>query len=95
MIETVGPESFHPICSSVSTSGNFAGKSGRRATVLCVAKRSHTTCMNVYTPTLPPTAQMFPMEDRGTREETALARLCYLAFLRSGITEEELEEAIT
>lgn len=51
--------------------------------------------MNVYTPTLPPTAQMFPMEDRGTREETALAHLCYLAFLRSGITEEELEEAIT
>lgn len=66
-METVGPESFHPICSSVSTSGNFAGKSGRRATVLCAVKRSQATCMNVYTPTLPPTAQMFPMEDRVTR----------------------------
>lgn len=41
-------------------------------------------------PDLPPTTQMFPMEDRGTGEGVALS----LAFLRSGITG-EMEEAIT
>lgn len=42
-------------------------------------------------PDLPPTSQMFPMEDRGTRE--GMEEL-YLAFLRSGISV-EMEEAIT
>lgn len=41
-------------------------------------------------PDLPPTAQMFLMEDRGSREGMELD----LAFLRSGIAG-EVEEAIT
>lgn len=57
--------------------------------MLCAIKNviSHTACMNVYTLTPAPTAQMFPMEDRVEGEWRALR----LAFLRSGITGETEE----